>query len=108
MIEGTLIAESLRIGTVLADLRLTVRKISRYRAGGTTPDQPDIWTTLEFEAEEARAEELAQAFAAALDQPGWYVNFESRRELRGVPRPGLPLPPGLTERVRARPGRGCR
>ena len=64
MIEGTLIAESLRIGTALADLRLTVRKISRYRAGGTTPDQPDICTTLEFEAEEARAEELAQAFAA--------------------------------------------
>jgi hypothetical protein len=77
MIEGTLIAESLRIGTVLADLNLTVRRIGRYRAGGTTPDQPDIWTTLDFEAEEARAEELAQTFAAALDRPGWYVNFES-------------------------------
>src|SRR5580704_7630005 len=80
MIEGTLVAESLRIGTVLADLRPTVRKISRYRAGGTTPDQPDIWTTLEFEAEEAMGEELAQAFADALDQPGWYVNFESPAE----------------------------
>src|SRR5215471_15075247 len=30
MIEGTLIAESLRVGTVLRDLKLTVRKISRY------------------------------------------------------------------------------
>jgi len=80
MIEGTLIAESLRPGTVLADLRLTVGKISRYRAGGTTPDQPDIWTTLDFEAETARAEELAQAFADTLDQPGWYVNFESPTE----------------------------
>jgi len=80
MIEGTLIAESLRVGTVLADLRLTVRKISRYRAGGTTPDQPDIWTTLDFEADDARTEELAQAFADALDQPGWYVNFESPAE----------------------------
>ena len=80
MIEGTLIAESLRPGTVLSDLRLTVRKISRYRAGGTTSDQPDIWTTLDFEAEAARAEELAQAFADALDQPGWYVNFESPTE----------------------------
>jgi hypothetical protein len=80
MIEGTLIAESLRVGTVLADLRLTVRNISRYRAGGTTPDQPDIWTTLDFEADGARAEELAQAYADALDQPGWYVNFESPAE----------------------------
>jgi hypothetical protein len=77
MIEGTLIAESLRVGTVLPDLKLTVRKISRYRAGGTTPDQPEIWTTLDFEAEEAQAEELAQAFSDALDRPGWYVNFES-------------------------------
>src|SRR5579859_2872694 len=76
MIEGTLITESLRVGTVLADLRLAVRRISRYRAGGTTPDQPEIWTTLDFEADEARAEELAQIFADALDKPGWYVNFE--------------------------------
>ena len=51
MLEGTLIAESLRVGTTLADLNLTVRKISRYRAGGTTPDQP-----------------------------GWYVNFQSPAE----------------------------
>lgn len=80
MIEGTLIAESLRIGTNLENLKLTVRKISRYRARGTTPDQPDIWTTLDFEAGEAGARELAEAFADALDQPGWYVNFESPTE----------------------------
>jgi hypothetical protein len=80
MIEGTLIAESLRIGTNLENLKLTVRKISRYRAQGTTPDQPDIWTTLDFEADEAAAQEVAEAFADALDQPGWYVNFESPTE----------------------------
>jgi hypothetical protein len=77
MIEGTLIAESLRVGTNLENLKLTIRKISRYRAQGTTPDQPGIWTTLDFQAGEADAGELAQAFAEALDQPGWYVNFES-------------------------------
>jgi hypothetical protein len=77
MIEGTLIAESLRVGADLENLNLTVRKISRYRASGTTPDQPDIWTTLDFEADEAQAGELAEAFAGALGQPGWYVNFES-------------------------------
>src|SRR5215831_5967958 len=80
MIEGTLIAESLRVGTVLKDLKLTVHKISRYRARGTTPDQPEIWTTLDFEAEETQAEELARTFSDGLHQPGWYVNFESPAE----------------------------
>jgi hypothetical protein len=80
MLEGTLIAESLRVGTTLADLNLTVRKISRYRAGGTTPDQPGIWTTLDFEADESGARELTEVFAAVLDQPGWYVNFQSPAE----------------------------
>ena len=80
MLEGTLIAESLRVGTTLADLNLTVRKISRYRAGGTTPDQPGIWTALDFESGESDARELAEAFAGVLDQPGWYVNFQSPAE----------------------------
>ena len=80
MLEGTLIAESLRVGTTLADLNLIVRKISRYRAGGATPDQPDIWTALDFEADNRDARELAEAFAGVLDQPGWYVNFQSPAE----------------------------
>ena len=80
MIEGTLIAESLRIGTSLADLDLTVRKISRYRVPGATPDQPGVWTVLDFAADEGQAGRLAQAFADVLDQPGWYVNFESPAE----------------------------
>ena len=80
MLEGTLIVESLRVGTTLAGLNLTVRKISRYRAGGTTPDQPDIWTTLDFEAGDSGARELAEVFAEVLDQPGWYVDFQSPAE----------------------------
>jgi hypothetical protein len=78
MIEGGLIAESLRIGTNLENLTLTVLKISRFRPGDTAACQPDIWTLLEFEADEAGADELARTFAAVLDdQPGWYVNFQS-------------------------------
>jgi len=81
MIEGTLIMESLRVGTNLENLTLTVRKISKYRAGGTTPTQPGIWTTLDFDADEALAGDLAQAFARTLeDGPGWYVNFQSPTE----------------------------
>jgi hypothetical protein len=78
MIDGTLITESLRAGTSLEGLALTVRKISRYRAQGTTPAQPGIWTVLDFEADEAAADGLARAFADVLDDgPGWYVNFQS-------------------------------
>ena len=80
MIEGTLLAESLRVGTTLADLNLTVRKISRYRVPGATSDQPGVWTALDFTADEGQADELARAFADALEQPGWYVNFESPTE----------------------------
>jgi hypothetical protein len=80
MIEGRLIAESLRTGTNLENLTLTVRKISRFRPGDATADQPDIWTVLDFEADEAEADELAQAFVAALDQLGWYVAFRSPAE----------------------------
>lgn len=80
MIEGTLIAESLKPGTNLENLRLAVHKISRYHAQGTTQDQPGIWTVLDFQAEEDGAAELAERFAEVLDQPGWYVNFESPAE----------------------------
>ena len=80
MLEGTLIAESLRVGTTLADLNLIARKISRYRVGGATPDQPDVWTALDFEADDSDARELAEVFAGVLDQPGWYANFQSSVE----------------------------
>jgi len=80
MIRGTLIMESLRAGTNLEDLKLTVRKISRYRAQGSTPDQPDIWTVLDFETGDDAAGKLAAAFAGALARPGWYADFHSPAE----------------------------
>jgi hypothetical protein len=81
MIEGGLIAESIRVGTNL-DLKLTIRKISRLRPADVTPEEPEIWTVLEFEADEADADDLAQAFADTLDdQPvAWYADFRSPRE----------------------------
>ena len=80
MIEGTLIAESLRAGASLENLELIVRKISRFLAQGTTADQPGIWTTLDFQADEAGAAGLAQGFADTLDRAGWYVDFRSSAE----------------------------
>ena len=76
----TLIAESLRVGTDLENLELTVRKRARYQAQGTTPDQPGTWTQLDFEADEAVAGKLAQEFASAL--------------LQHLSGPGLPVPRG--------------
>jgi hypothetical protein len=82
MIKGTLIAESLRVGTNLENLKLTVRKISRHRQDDTTPGEPEVWTLFEFEADEADAGNLAQTFAGALDdQPmAWYADFHSPAE----------------------------
>jgi hypothetical protein len=80
MIDGTLIMESLKVGADLTDLKLTVRQISKYRANGITEDQPDVWSVLEFDADETDGPDLAEAFAGALDQPGWYVNFQCPTE----------------------------
>ena len=82
MIEGTLIAESLRVGTNLENLTLTVRKIRRSQQTDIAPGEPEIWTLLDFEADEAGADELAQSFAATLDdQPmAWYADFRTPAE----------------------------
>jgi hypothetical protein len=80
VIEGTLLAESLRVGTSLENLNLTLRKISRYQVHDPAPGQPGIWCALDFEADDAEAEAVARTFADALDRPGWYVNFQSPAE----------------------------
>jgi hypothetical protein len=77
MFEGTLITESLRTGSTLDGLNLVVRKIARYAPGGTTADQPGIWTAIEFELADGDADALAHTLAAVLDEPGWYANFQS-------------------------------
>jgi hypothetical protein len=77
MFEGTLLAESLRTGSTLGGLNLTVGKMARYAPGDTTEDQPSIWTSIDFEIADAEADALADTLAAVLDEPGWYVNFQS-------------------------------
>ena len=43
MIEGTLIAESLRPGTNLENLGLAVRAVRRFQVTGVGADQPETW-----------------------------------------------------------------
>jgi len=61
MLEGTLIAESLRPGTTLDEVTLTVRKIVRHAPSGITEDQPPIWTNIDFEIADSEGDTLASA-----------------------------------------------
>lgn len=80
MIEGTLIAESLRVGTELGGVRLVARKIRRASAGDVSAGQPELWTLIEFEADEQDAEVLAGVLAKILEQQGWYTDFRTPDE----------------------------
>jgi hypothetical protein len=81
MIEGTLIAESLRVGSELDGVRLVVRKIRRSPQDLAPAGQPDLWTLIEFEAEEGDAGPLADALARVLDtEHGWYADFRTPAE----------------------------
>ena len=84
MIRGTLILESLREGATLSGFRLVVHEVGRGRPN-LSPQQiavgiPKVWSAMEFELEEARAAELADALSKVLDSIGWYANFSSPTE----------------------------
>lgn len=81
MYAGAIILESLRVGAVLEEIPLKVRRLSRSTIGGTSADQPAVWSVLEFEVEDAHADELAEVLKGLLDQPGWYADFHDEREI---------------------------
>ena len=75
MIKGTIILESLRGDASLAGFRFVVSAIGRGHPK-LSPEQiapgiPSVWSAIEFELEESRAEELAEALARILDPIGW-------------------------------------
>jgi hypothetical protein len=80
VIQGALLAESLRPGTVLDGHGMRVVRISRYEVSDTVPWQPPLWTLIEFETPEASAAALADDLAACLLEPGWYANWNSDTE----------------------------
>lgn len=78
---GGLIAESLRVGAVLADVPLTVTRISRADVGDVDAGQPRTWTFIDFEAADSDAERLARMLEGALEsRGGWYCDFRSDTE----------------------------
>ncbi|WP_242606650.1 CHRD domain-containing protein [Protofrankia symbiont of Coriaria ruscifolia] len=77
---GVLIAESLRVGAVLDNLSLIVRKIQRLAPGNVTADQPPVWTLVFFGVADTETEALAAQLSEALDAPGWYVDLHTAQE----------------------------
>lgn len=78
MIEGCLIAESLKPGTVLEhDEPLRILRVQRVAVGDAEGEpQPGAWTLMYFEAAEAAADALAALLADCLiPEGGWYADF---------------------------------
>src|SRR6266576_2768113 len=80
-VAGGLIAESMRIGSVLEGVTLTVRKVSRADVGDVDAGQPLTWTFLEFETSDDDVERLTRALEQVLDPSlGWYCDFRNDDE----------------------------
>jgi hypothetical protein len=78
VVTGVLIAESLRVGSLLEDLPLRVDEISRIDAGDVDAGQPRTWTFIHFEAPLSEADGLAAALCSGLQRRGgWYCDFRS-------------------------------
>jgi hypothetical protein len=80
-VSGVLIAESIRIGVTLDDLRLGVQRIRRLASGDVDAGQPPHWTLIDFTASIDDASSLAESLSSALDtDPAWYADFRSACE----------------------------
>ncbi|SHM98074.1 hypothetical protein [Cryptosporangium aurantiacum] len=85
MARGTLIAESLEVGTVINDLPLRVHRLERVRPENISPEQtaagtPAEWTLLFFDVADEDAERLADVLSGSLYSFGWYVDFATADE----------------------------
>jgi hypothetical protein len=76
MVSGYVLVEGMRPGARLEGLPLTLKGIARSPVSNPTPDQPSVWTTVEFEFPEEETQRIAGALADVLDERGgWYTNF---------------------------------
>ena len=82
MINGYVIGESLRPGAEFAPAGVRLRTVRRLDVSASATDaQPNLWTLVEWEADEALAGPLAVALAGALRaENGWYADFTAGDE----------------------------
>jgi hypothetical protein len=77
MLTGCLLAESLVVGADLTVPDFVVTRLGRQDVSrGTVATQPDVWTFVNFETPDDRADELASVLAEMLlPDDGWYADF---------------------------------
>ncbi len=81
MVSGYVLVEGMRPDARLEGLPLTLTKIERYRVSSATPDQPSVWTTVEFAFPEESSEQVANTLAEVLNEHGgWYSHFNVNGE----------------------------
>jgi hypothetical protein len=80
VVEGTVIVESLRAGTDLRDINITIRNIRRVPVTGVTDEQPAVWSLLDFTVSDDAVSALIAALSAALLERGWYTDLRSDAE----------------------------
>jgi hypothetical protein len=80
-VAGGLIAESLRVGSVLEGVSMVVTKVSRADVGNVDAGQPRTWTFIDFEVGDEDLSRLAAALEGALNaNGGWYCDFRTDTE----------------------------
>jgi hypothetical protein len=81
VVSGGLIAESLRIGSVLEGVSLTVTRVSRADVGNVEVGQPRTWTFIDFEVADSDVPRLAAVLEGVLGvSGGWYCDFRTDAE----------------------------
>jgi hypothetical protein len=79
---GTLVTESMVVGSALHGLEVVLRGIERVEAADLSDGQraagiPDRWTLLRFDVADGKAGAFAEALAGVLDEPGWYADLHT-------------------------------
>lgn len=80
MATGVLIAESMRPGSAVMDIQITVTSVRRATPTSITAGQPLIWTVIAFDVADGEVPQLARKLAVALEAPGWYVALHTATE----------------------------
>lgn len=81
MVSGYVLVESMRPSARLEGLPLTLTKIERYQVKDAGPDQPSVWTTVQFGFPEEATEQVANALAEVIgEHGGWYSHFNTNGE----------------------------
>ncbi|MCB9136411.1 MAG: hypothetical protein H6636_13355 [Anaerolineales bacterium] len=79
MWKALLLKESLTDLGILADLHITHTEV--WQIENAAENQPSTWTALTFEADDAKADGLAEALCRVLHPRGWYLNGSTSEEV---------------------------